>query len=228
MARDYKPRGGKRKTSAKRKRSSAGAARAAKGRRSSRRRESAPGWQWLLSGLAAGLLVAAGVFVLDRLPGGVVHLDDTRTAPLPAASGATPVPAPASAASAADPAEVIEEDPPREYAFYDLLPRFEVVIPEEEETGLDAPGEGSAAVRQPGTYILQAGSFRQHEDADRMQALLALQGIESRIQVVTIDEASYHRVRIGPVDDLIRLDQLREQLRDAGVEYLVIRVGSPG
>ncbi len=223
MARDYKPRSGKRKTGASRKRGGTGKG-GSKGRRSSRRRDAAPGWQWLLSGLAAGLLVAGGVYVMDRLPGGVVHQRTAQPTPAPDASTNTPIPTtPAEANSP----QVIEEDAPREYAFYELLPRFEVVIPEEEETGLDAPGERTAT-REPGSYVLQAGSFRRHEDADRMQANLALQGIESRIQVVTIDDVSYHRVRIGPIDDLTRLDRLREQLREVKVKPLVIRVGNPG
>lgn len=233
MARDYKPRGGKpRKAAGGRKRTGAGQAkkgRRAGGNNTSRRRDAAPGWQWLLSGLGAGLLVAAGVFVIDRLPGGVVHDRDPRPVPAPATSSASGAaestsPRPRATPKAAD----SSAETPREYAFYDLLPRFEVIIPEERESAVDAPSEGPAAVREPGTYILQAGSFRQHDDADRMQATLALQGIESRIQVVKIDDVSYHRVRVGPIADLGRLEQLREQLRTIEVEHMIIRLENEG
>jgi cell division protein FtsN len=83
-------------------------------------------------------------------------------------------------------------------------------------------------VSEPGTYVLQAGSFRNVTDADRVQATLALQGIESRIQQVTIDEDTWHRVRIGPFDDLAQLDQMRQKLHEKHIEVLVIRVVDDG
>ena len=119
--------------------------------------------------------------------------------------------------------------PPRaksRFDFYDELPKFEVVIPEQERDV--RPDAAPAPVSEPGTYVLQAGSFRNVADADRVQATLAMQGIESRIQQVTIDEDTWHRVRIGPFDDLDRLEQTRKKLRDKHIEVLVIRVVDEG
>jgi hypothetical protein len=81
-----------------------------------------------------------------------------------------------------------------------------------------------APVSEPGTYVLQAGSFRNMADADRVKATLAMQGVESRIQQVTIDEDTWHRVRIGPFDDLAQLEQTRRKLRDKHIEVIVIRL----
>ena len=58
-----------------------------------------------------------------------------------------------------------------------------------------------------------------------MRAELALLGIVSHIQKVTVDDKTYHRVRVGPVDQLGQLNMLRKQLRDAKIEALVIQVG---
>jgi cell division protein FtsN len=80
-------------------------------------------------------------------------------------------------------------------------------------------------VQQPGTYVLQAGSFAALTDADRRRAELALLGIESRVQRVSIDERTYHRVRVGPMDDLDKLNLVREQLRQAQIDVLRIRLG---
>ena len=80
------------------------------------------------------------------------------------------------------------------------------------------------AVDTPGTYVLQAGSFTTLEDADRRRAQLALQGIESAIQRVTIDDKTYHRVRIGPIDDLDELNMIRSRLRAAKIDVLIIRL----
>ena len=81
------------------------------------------------------------------------------------------------------------------------------------------------AVVEPGVYVLQAGSFSTHGDADRRRAELALHGIESSIQRVTIDDRTYHRVRIGPTDDLDELNLLRSRLRAAEIDVLRIRLG---
>lgn len=179
-------------------------------RRSSRRQEALPGWVWMLFGLAVGLAVAAAIYVNDRSPRPAVM--DSRAAPEPRQDRS-----PASARTA--PAD---KDKGFNFDFYDMLPKFEVVIPEED---LDArPDVAPAPVATPGAYVLQAGSFSAHADADRMKARLALLGIVSRIQKVSVDEKTYHRVRVGPVTDLDELNRTRRQLRDAQIEVMVIRV----
>jgi cell division protein FtsN len=115
-----------------------------------------------------------------------------------------------------------EEEEPR-FSFYSMLPNFEVVIPES-ESDVSADHEPQAIV-DPGVYVLQAGSFSEFVDADRRRATLAMQGIESRIQRVTIDDKTYHRVRIGPIDDLDELNILRSRLRAANIDVLRIRLG---
>ncbi len=109
------------------------------------------------------------------------------------------------------------------FTFYDMLPNFEVVIPEQEPDV--APDSGPQAVVAPGIYVLQAGSFSAFADADRRRAELALQGIESTIQRVTIDDRTYHRVRIGPIEDLDELNMMRSRLRAAQIDVIRIRLG---
>lgn len=170
-----------------------------------------PGWVWMLFGLAIGLTPAILIYVNSQ-PGGPppaqameeapVTLDDhgeTATSPPPA-----------------------EEPAESRFDFYSMLPSFEVVIPEQ-EPDVSADVEPQAIV-EPGLYVLQAGSFTSYADADRRRAELALQGIESRIQRVTIDDKTYHRVRIGPIDDLEQLNTLRARLREARIDVLRIRL----
>jgi cell division protein FtsN len=82
-----------------------------------------------------------------------------------------------------------------------------------------------APIEKPGAYMLQAGSYRNFADADRVRAQLALQGIESKIQRVSVDNDTWHRVRIGPISDLAELNRTRAKLRQADIEALVIKVG---
>ena len=193
-------------------------------KRSKRRRATAkkkheyPGWIWMLFGLAIGLSVAFAIYVRDGEPA------------LPPAAARQP----ASLESAIDsngekaaerkaPEEPSAEPQESRFTFYDMLPNFEVVIPEQ-EPDVTADVEPRPVV-QPGLYILQAGSFTLFEDADRRRAELALHGIESTIQKVTIDDRTYHRVRIGPTDDLEELNMLRSRLRVAKIDAIRIRLG---
>lgn len=159
-------------------------------------------------GLGIGLIVAAGVYIYDRM----------------AARGQPDKPRPASTDRAQAREEDLAEEKDSKFDFYDMLPKFEVVVPEKKEKGVGPEG-GTTPIARPGTYVLQAGSYRNLADADRVRAQLALQGIESKIQKVTVDNDTWHRVRIGPVTDLGELNKLRKRLVEAEVDAIVIRVG---
>ena len=51
-----------------------------------------------------------------------------------------------------------------------------------------------------------------------------MQGISSNIQRVTVNDREYHRVVIGPTDDLDELNMLRSRLRAAKIDVLRIRL----
>jgi len=187
----------------------------AKRRKARRKRkpETTQGWVWGLFGLGVGLSVAAVIFLNSRTP-----------VSQPAA--ATPVAKQPPAPVKKDPAEKNqtenEPDKPR-FRFYDMLPNFEVVIPEEDADVI--PAAKLEAIDQPGVYVLQAGSFSTYGDADGRKAQLAMLGVLAGIQKVTVDNKVYHRVRIGPIDNIDRLNELRRQLRGAQIDAMVIRVG---
>lgn len=110
------------------------------------------------------------------------------------------------------------------FDFYRLLPNYEVVIPEEDIEV--ATVEEQAELQAAGNYVLQAGSFRNAADADRLRAELALLGIVSRVQTITIDDDdTWHRVRIGPMRDLDEINNTRQRLAANDIDALVIRVG---
>ena len=107
------------------------------------------------------------------------------------------------------------QDAETQFEFYEMLPKFEVVIPEQDGVA-PAAGPGTGPVQKPGAYILQAGSFRNHADADRVRALIAMQGVESKIQKVTIDRDTWHRVRVGPVGSRAAAAETLERLKAGG------------
>lgn len=189
-----------------------------KTRRSTQKQENYPGWVWMLFGLAIGLSVAFAIFMKDRNADAPL-----RTVAQQPASMASTIEQSAPVADPIPAAALPEEPAERRFDFYEMLPNFEVVIPDQEKNV--SPDTQSEAVVQPGVYVLQAGSFTDFEDADRRRAQLALQGVESRIQRVMIDDKTYHRVRIGPTNDLDELNRLRNRLKQANIDVLRIRLG---
>jgi cell division protein FtsN len=186
-------------------------------RSSSRRKKQKdyPGWLWMIFGLAIGLSVAFAVYVKDREPLTQV---------------ATTVKAPASIQGSIDKngeaptTAAIEEKPVEDrFDFYTMLPAFEMIIADEEPV-VDEDVE-AVAIDEPGVYMLQAGAFSTHTDADRRRAELALHGIESRVQRARVNNRDYFRVYIGPIEDLEKLNMTRSRLRAAKIDVMRIRLG---
>jgi len=187
-----------------------------KKRRPARRKKQQdyPGWVWMVFGLAIGLSVAFAVYVKDREP---------------ALRAVAEKPEPASMQAAIDnnhEKNVVEpekEVPQDRFDFYKLLPAFEMIVDDNE------PAENKdvepQAIEEPGIYMLQAGSFSTHTDADRRKAELALHGIEARVQRAKVNNRNYYRVYIGPINDLDELNMTRSRLRAANIDVMRIRLG---
>ncbi|MEJ2612383.1 MAG: SPOR domain-containing protein [Candidatus Thiodiazotropha sp.] len=123
------------------------------------------------------------------------------------------------------------------FEFYTILPEMEVVVPDEKIIPPEKPQRPSQPVKertkpatsQPqqdkGSYILQMGSFRKYQDADRLKAKLALIGIEAEIQKVSINNReTYHRVRSGPYHSQAQLNNARKLVTQNNITSLVIKL----
>jgi len=151
-----------------------------------------------------------------------------------------------------DQKDVIPPPPKPRFDFYTLLPEMEVVIPDQEITealkqppppaaatapveeasrpapaATPVPKTAAAKTTKPasGTYYLQVGSFRNGVQAERFKAELAMQGMQTSIQTVTINNKdTFHRVRVGPFHDFDTLDKTRQSLKKKGIESTPIKV----
>ncbi|KAA3622410.1 MAG: hypothetical protein DWQ08_12855 [Proteobacteria bacterium] len=134
--------------------------------------------------------------------------------------------------------------PPSEstdFDFYMVLPEIEHIVPDTaqvEETKETEPSnkpaettpvqsapdrQGSPAARA--RFELQAGAFVRESDADRLKARLALEGLESRIQKVTIEgRGDFYRVRLGPFDDSGQLSAVNRKLASIGIKALRLKI----
>lgn len=177
-------------------------------------RKPVPGWVWMLTGLAIGLLVALLVY-LQGQP------SRPRTTPMPSSQ-----PAPVKAeekkkTKTMKPAS--EENAGLRYEFYTLLPESEVVIPDQELTQATAK-PGTEASTPKAVYMLQAGSFRREQEAESLKAQLALIGIESSIEKVTVHGDTWHRLRIGPFTSVRDVNETRNRLQRNDINAILVKL----
>jgi cell division protein FtsN len=166
-------------------------------------------------GLAAGLAVALVVWLYEQR---VQPQESDELAEVTA-----PESRPDKAAGKKSAAAETTDDPAKDYAFYDALPKFEVTVPEQDKNvRRDLPDQ---PIAQPGSYRLQVGSYRSRPDAERLRDKLGKLGVVAAVQHVAIDADEWHRVVIGPISDLSKLNATRRQLRAADIDALIIRVG---
>jgi hypothetical protein len=165
-------------------------------------------------GLAAGLCVAGLIYIADHHAADVAPEAPHPTPHKGAGDAGTGAGGGADAATAAAGGE-------GKYDFYQMLPKFEVVVPEKERGTRVAP---AVPIDRPGIYFLQVGSYRDVEVAERVHAQLGKLGIEATVQRVAVDTDVWHRVRIGPIRDLAQLNRLRQQLQASDLDSIVIRV----
>jgi len=139
------------------------------------------------------------------------------------------------------------------FVFHQLLPELEVLVPDEElnNAASSAPRpspksrqqkESSPAATSPkprktakpekpkkptadgASYLVQVASLRKASDAEQLKAKLALLGIRSSIQRVTINGKDYHRVRAGPYRGSQEMNKTRALLSSNGFQGMAIRL----
>lgn len=111
-----------------------------------------------------------------------------------------------------------KEEKPR-FDFYTILPGTEEPVSEKDIKQQDSE---SAAKSQ---YYLQAGAFQKEADADNLKAKLALMGVEANIQTATVpDKGVWHRVRVGPYNNVDDLNRVRSTLSQNGISTSLVKV----
>ena len=175
-----------------------------------RKNQRTPGWIWLLAGILIGLGLAYYLSAKGYVPQPQADPSESEES---AATG--------SPSDAEEVAPAAVEQKKSRYDFFTVLPEMEVVVPEQELGKKSLPQVAQPA--DSGSYLLQVGSFREKSDAEQMKARLALLGIMARIQTVTVNEATWHRVRVGPVSGIGRADEMRSQLSANGIDSLVMK-----
>jgi cell division protein FtsN len=164
-----------------------------------------PSWLWALIGLALGLLIAGYFFLGDYWK--------TR-------NNNQPTPNPAAEAQIANSEEAVAQEPTEKpkpkYDFYTLLPEKEVLIPDAElqaqaEAEAKKNSEPKPVANAPdlvtatpeivpaaeSRFLIQAGAFKNPDEAENLKATIALTGEVARIESADINGTTVYRVRLG-------------------------------
>ena len=89
--------------------------------------------------------------------------------------------------------------------------------------------EQQVVVEDRSSYMLQAGSYQRQSDAERLKAELALLGMSSQIQKVTIqDRGDFYRVRLGPYDTHDKMVNADQKLFAQGYKTLRLKISKGG
>lgn len=165
-----------------------------------------PNWSLLVLGLAIGIIVAVLVqWIVSTVntPGSGLHNILTRPEK-PATKPATAEKKPAQKTS---------------YDFYTLLPESETVVDDSEWREIRRTQDTNVS------FVLQAAAYNHYADADRLKAKLALNGLPSTIQKVTVgNKRVYYRVRLGPFRRAIDADDANRKLAKLGIKALRLKV----
>lgn len=183
-------------------------------------------WRWLL----VVLLVIAFVVFLNMVRSKVAELiagkPDTQASVQPdkttkqelslQSKSATTTPEPEKKP------EPVEPEEPR-YDFYTILPQAETVVPDYEiKTRVREELVGKTKATK---YVMQAGSFREANEADRHKAKLAKLGIESWVEKAKVGSVIWHRIKVGPYDNPSSVATIKELLQKNGIGVVVTEQG---
>ena len=108
------------------------------------------------------------------------------------------------------------------FDFYTILPETEIIVPDYEINTRSR--EEQLGKAKTSKYIIQAGSFRDFSEADKLRARLALMGIESRVEKAKVGNAIWNRVKMGPYTRSSSVSTIKKRLRSNGIDVIVTEV----
>ncbi|KEF29751.1 Cell division protein FtsN [Marinobacter nitratireducens] len=108
------------------------------------------------------------------------------------------------------------------FRFYEMLPESEVIPPDVEEY---TPGPA----KQSYNYLVQSGSFRSKEDAERQRAQIAFQGLRASVQRIDLDSGSiWYRVNVGPFTSRSQMNSAIDKLVSINIQPLIRKIPKEG
>ena len=160
----------------------------------------AGGWRWYTAGILTGFFLSFLLY-LGTLP----TPGDTAQEPQNGSQAAKAPPKP-------------------RFDFYTLLPEQTMDVEVEPAPEVASPTSNNASTD---FYLLQAGSFRQQEDAERRRAELLLLGLEPKVEETSGDNGRWFRVYVGPFDSHSKMARARSLTANQNIDTLLLKRSKP-
>jgi cell division protein FtsN len=104
-----------------------------------------------------------------------------------------------------------------------VLPEYETVV--DEKQFIQDVQKPAKKQEKESTYILQAASYSSFKDADKLKAKLALNGLSSRIEKISVEgKGQFYRVRLGPYSSTKTKKDVVKRLGTLGIKPLHLKV----
>lgn len=137
--------------------------------------------------------------------------------------GTLPTPGDGEMAQQGEP-QAISEPPKPRFDFYTLLPEQSIDV---EVAPAEMAKPRNTVTANSEVYLLQAGSFRQRDDADRRRAELLLLGLEPKVEETSGDNGRWFRVYLGPFESRSRMAKARSLTAAQDIDTLVLKRSQP-
>ncbi|MCO1332889.1 SPOR domain-containing protein [Microbulbifer sp. OS29] len=128
-----------------------------------------------------------------------------------------------------------EASPQPRFDFYTKLKENEVTVPPpkvaqpERRSHTDNASQSSnsqdsgRSSAPPQVYILQAASFRDATEAERLRVELTLANLDVKVESATDNRGTWHRVLVGPYNNRSRMAKARQVLAEHRLMPLVLK-----
>lgn len=152
--------------------------------------------RWYGAGLLSGLFLAFLLYLVT----------------LPPEGGEPPIPEPVATGAG--------KSPTLQYEFYEVLPSQDITV-DVDPAEIPPPRNRSAVSDKQ--FLLQAGSFRDKDDADRHRAELLLLGLSPRIEETRGDTGRWFRVVLGPFANRSSMAKARSLTAQQDIDTLLVQ-----
>lgn len=192
-------------------------------------KKSVPGYIWLFAGLFIGLF-AAFLMYLSKQPAEQVSFTESVKQELQKSREHKKNSTAKKEITEKNTLDKKQSNEKPRFEFYTILSELEVFVPEPEiespdkvET-IESRDNSLSGKSSNKKYLLQAGSFKNSADAERLKATLGLLGVQSSIQSVSINNDSWHRVRIGPFSNPNNLRDTLSTLKQNNIHAMTMEL----
>lgn len=159
-------------------------------------------WSWFYSGLVSGIFIAfiiyQGVFKPDPAAPQFTTTDNSET----------------TTATNND-----SDQNQTEFNFYKTLPEAEVLV-----DVIPVSIVAEETVNDTISYLLQAGSFPDKNDAESRRATIILLNMQANVVPGVVSGKTWHRVQVGPFIGRVSTENARDTLLSNNIDTILLRM----